>query len=70
MHIYTILRLLLTAFFLYFSWPFIPYAITPIEKLFWGSWLLFFLFVTGGNLATFLNLCDPPALERAHDQSQ
>lgn len=70
MHIYATLRLLLSAFFLYFSWPFIPFAVSPVEKMFWGSWLLFLLFVTGGNLATFLKLCDPPALEQTNEDIQ
>lgn len=67
MYIYSTLRLLLAAFFLYFSWPFIPFAVTTVEKLFWGSWLLFLYFVLGGNLATLLRLCSPPALERTED---
>lgn len=61
---YTILRLLLASFLLYFAWPFIPEATTQIEKLFWGGWLAFLLLVVGGNLATVLRLSNPPVMEQ------
>lgn len=64
MRSYTILRLLLVAFFLYFAWPFIAEAGTQIETIFWGSWLVLVIFVVGGNLATFLHLSEPPKLEQ------
>jgi len=67
MRIYTVLRLLLSGFFLYFSWAFIPFAFSPIEKLFWGSWLFFLYLIVGGNLAAFLKLCEPPALEQTDE---
>jgi hypothetical protein len=61
---YTILRLLLAAFLLYFAWPYIPEAVLPIEKLFWGVWLGFLLLVIGGNLATLLQISAPPVMEQ------
>lgn len=61
---YTILRLLLASFLLYFAWPYIPEATTQIEKLFWGGWLVFLLLVVGGNLATVLRLSNPPVMEQ------
>lgn len=64
MHSYSILRLLLVAFFIYFAWPFIAEATVQIETIFWGTWLLLAVFVVGGNLATFLNLSEPPNLEQ------
>jgi len=61
---FTILRLLIACFLLYFAWPFIPQATLFVEKLFWGIWLSLFLLVVGGNFATLLQLTDGPALER------
>jgi len=61
---YTILRLLLAAFFLYFAWPVIPQATTSLEMLFWGIWLGLFLLVVGGNFATLLQLTKPPVMEQ------
>src|SRR5699024_151396 len=61
---YTILRLLLAGFLLYFAWPYISEAVTQIEKLFWGAWLAFLLLVIGGNLATLLNIAHPPPMEQ------
>lgn len=61
---YTVLRLLLAGFLLYFAWPYIPEATTTIEKVFWGSWLSFLFLVIGGNLATSLQLARPPVMEQ------
>lgn len=61
---YAILRLLLASFFLYFAWPMIPQATTPLEVTFWGVWLLFFLLVVGANLATLLQMTRPPVMEQ------
>lgn len=61
---YAILRLLLAAFLLYFAWPFIPEAVTQLELLFWGLWLIFFLLVVGANLATLLRMTEPPIMEQ------
>lgn len=61
---YSILRILLAGFLLYFAWPYIPKAITPIEKVFWGAWLSFLFLVIGGNLATGLQLTRPPVMEQ------
>lgn len=64
MKYYAILRLLLAGFFLYFALPVIPQASSQIELLFWGCWLLFFLLVIGGNLATLLKIVNPPVMEQ------
>lgn len=64
MYHYTILRILLACFLLYFAWPSIPEAVMQVEKVFWGSWLLFLLLVIGGNLATLLQLTSPPVMEQ------
>lgn len=61
---YAILRLLFAAFLLYFAWPFIREAVTQLELLFWGAWLVFFLLVVGANLATLLQMVEPPAMEQ------
>ncbi|HLR79071.1 MAG TPA: hypothetical protein VK119_00525 [Bacillota bacterium] len=61
---YAFLRLLLAAFFLYFAWPYIPFATSPLEAVFWSSWLLFFLFVVGANLAILLQMTAPPVMEQ------
>ncbi|WP_068674668.1 hypothetical protein [Oceanobacillus sp. Castelsardo] len=61
---YAILRLLLAAFFLYVAWPYFPYAATTVEKLFWGSWLVFLFLVIGANLATLLQMTKPPVMEQ------
>lgn len=61
---YAVLRLLLAGFFLYFAWPVIPLASTNLEKTFWGTWLAFLVLVIGGNLATLLQLTDPPIMEQ------
>jgi len=61
---YTILRLLLAAFLLYFAWPYIPEATQSLEKLFWGVWLALLFVVIGGNLATLLHLSLPPVMEQ------
>jgi len=67
MHHYTILRILLAGFLLYFAWPYIPGAATQIEKIFWGSWLGFLLLVIGGNLLTLLELSRPPVMEQKQE---
>ena len=67
---YTILRLLLAAFLLYFAWPVIPQAATSLEVLFWGIWLSLFLLVVGGNLATLLQLTKPPVMEQERVQQR
>lgn len=64
MYHYAILRLLLACFFLYFAWPYIPEAVTNIERIFWAGWLTFFILVTGANLATLLQLTFPPIMEQ------
>ncbi|WP_217586970.1 hypothetical protein [Lentibacillus saliphilus] len=61
---YAILKLLLAAFFLYFAWPVIPEAILGIERMFWMGWLIFFLLVVGANLATMLQITEPPIMEQ------
>lgn len=65
-----ILRLLLAAFFLYFAWPMIPKAATPLEFTFWGTWLVFFLLVVGANLATLLQMTKPPVMEQENKSRQ
>ncbi|MBO1003385.1 hypothetical protein ACFSKI_22195 [Pseudogracilibacillus auburnensis] len=67
---YTILRLLLAGFLLYFAWPYIPEASAPIEKLFWGAWLGFLLLVIGGNFATLLQISSPPVMEQSEEMKQ
>lgn len=61
---YAILRLLLAGFFIYFAWPLIPVASSQVEFIFWGAWLGFLLLVVGGNLATLLQLTEPPVMEQ------
>lgn len=61
---YTILRLLLAAFFLYVAWPMIPNVSSQLELYFWGAWLVFLLLVIGANLATLLQMTRPPAMEQ------
>ncbi|TQS76259.1 hypothetical protein DX933_02205 [Ornithinibacillus gellani] len=67
---YAVLRLLLAGFFLYFAWPFIPYAATGIEKIFWGCWIGLFLLVVGGNLATLLQMTNPPVMEQEYEKER
>lgn len=61
---YTVLRLLLATFLLYFAWPYIVQGGSTLEKVFWLSWLSFLLLVIGGNLATGLRLSRPPVMEQ------
>ena len=61
---YTVLRLLLALFLLYFAWPYIPTATTQLANIFWIAWLIFLVLVIGGNLATLLQLSSPPIMER------
>lgn len=61
---YTILRLLLALFLLYFAWPYIPTATTQLANIFWIVWLTFLVLVIGGNLATLLQLSSPPVMEQ------
>lgn len=61
---YVILRLLLAGFFLYFAWPYIPKASTQLEWVFWGVWLVLFLFAFGANLAALLQMINPPVMEQ------
>lgn len=70
MRLYTGLRLAFAVFLLYVAWPFIPTASTSTAKLFWFAWLLFFLVVIGGNLATFLRMSAPPVMEQEHHEKQ
>lgn len=65
---YAILRLLLAGFFLYFAWPYIPQATSPLEMLFWGVWLLLFLLVIGSNFATLLQMIEPPVMEQERER--
>lgn len=67
---YTILRLLFAGFLLYFAWPYIPDAATQLEKAFWGVWLGFLLLVIGGNLATLLQISQPPVMEKKGESRQ
>ncbi len=64
---YTILRLLLAVFLIYFAWPYIPEAVTQLERIFWGAWLLFLLLVIGGNLATLMKISHPPVMEQNNE---
>jgi len=61
---YAILRLLLAGFLLYVAWPYFPNAVTPLEQVFWGSWIVFVLLVIGANFATLLQLTNPPVMEQ------
>ena len=61
---HALLRLLLSAFFLYIAWPAIPQATTNAELLFWGMWLVFFLLVAGANLAILLQLYPARSVEQ------
>lgn len=70
MRIYTILRLTFASFLLYVAWPFIPLATTFEAKLFWISWLIFLMLVIGGNLATLLQLSEPPIMEQEHEKKE
>ncbi len=67
---YTVLRLLLAAFLLYFAWPYIVQGGSILEKVFWLSWLSFLLLVIGGNLATGLRLSRPPVMEQEVQEQQ
>ena len=58
---HALLRLLLSAFFLYIAWPKIPEATSGAGLLFWGMWLVFFMICAGANLAILLQL--QPKLE-------
>ena len=70
MRLYTVLRLLFALFLLYVAWPFIPLATTELAKLFLVVWLLFFILVVGGNLATLLHMSDPPVMEQDDEIKQ
>lgn len=70
MRLYTVLRLVFAAFLLYVAWPFIPVASTSLAKTFWFAWLLFFTFVVGGNLATYLRMTTPPVIEQEDHSKQ
>lgn len=61
---YPLLRILIASFLLYIAWPYIPNYSSPLEMLFWGSWLLLFFLVIGSNLATLLQMTRPPAIEQ------
>lgn len=63
---YAALRLLLAGFFLYFAWPYIPEASSQLESIFWGVWLVLFLFAFGANLAVLLQMTKPPVMEQEH----
>lgn len=67
---YAILRLLLAGFLLYFAWPLIPGAVTQLEAVFWGTWLLFLLLTVGSNLATLLQITNPPVMEQEKAQQR
>lgn len=70
MRLYTILRLTFAGFLLYVAWPFIPVGTTPIAKGFWITWLTFLCFVIGGNLATLLQLTNPPVMEQEQEKRE
>lgn len=64
MRYYPLLRLLLAALLLYIAWPLIPLAVSQLEMIFWGVWILFFLLVVGANFATLLQMTAPPVMEQ------
>lgn len=66
----TILRLLSAGFLLYIAWPYIPDAVLPLERAFWGAWLLFFSLVIAANFATLLRLSRPPVMEQQYETSE
>ncbi|MGM8366289.1 hypothetical protein ACLIBG_12540 [Virgibacillus sp. W0181] len=70
MYQYTVLRLLLACFFLYFAWPYIPEAVTKVERIFWGGWLGFFTLVVGANLATLFQMTVPPVMEQKNREQK
>lgn len=61
---YPILRLLLAGLLLYIAWPLIPLAVSQLEMVFWGIWLIFLVLVVGANFATLLQMTDPPVMEQ------
>jgi hypothetical protein len=67
---YALLRLLLAGFFLYLAWPAIPQAVKPLELVFWGAWLGFFLLVVGANIASLLQLIQPPIMEQEYTKQR
>lgn len=67
---YALLRLLLAVYLLYFAWPYIPFATTQLEKLFWLFWLAFVTVVIGANLLTLLKLTSPPIMEQESIQTK
>lgn len=67
MPIFTLFRILACLFLLYFAWPYIPQAVSSLEKYFWGAWLVFFLFVIGGNLATLFKITAVPVMEQKEE---
>lgn len=66
----TILRLLLSGFLLYFAWPYVPEAVSQLEKAFWGGWLLFLMLVVAANSATLLRLSRPPVMEQRQENNE
>lgn len=65
-----ILRLLLAGLMIYFALPKIKFATSPLEMIFWGAWLLFFLLVVGANLANLLQMIEPPVMEQSLEENK
>ncbi|TCT24973.1 hypothetical protein EDD68_10440 [Melghiribacillus thermohalophilus] len=53
---YAFFRLLFAFYLLYFALPDAEIYDSSLEGMFWGSWLLFFFFVVGANLARLLQI--------------
>lgn len=61
---YPILRLLLAGVMLYFALPMLRLATSALELTFWGLWLSFLLLIIGANLASLLQMIQPPVMEQ------
>lgn len=63
-----LLRLMLACFLLYTAWPTLGAHPSGIANLFWGAWLVFFMFVAGSNLATLLRLAPKHVFETEEEK--
>lgn len=64
MNQFALFRILCATFLLYVAWPSIPLMQTPVEKVFWGVWLLLFALIVGGNGVSMLQIKTTTRLQK------
>ncbi|MRG87696.1 hypothetical protein [Salinibacillus xinjiangensis] len=65
---HALLRILFAFYLLYLAMPSVGVATTSLETLFWGAWIVFFVFVVSANVGILLNL--KPNVRKSQDEKK